>query len=115
MPSSTVVQQEIAECTRISAAACTKAIALARKGDEGYLASATRIVVDDTCPPPSLCDRKYPFDAVVVFVTAGADTTGWYSFHVYGLEDDMPTTAEPWVPDLPAHVVARLREPQPTP
>ena len=113
-PSSTVVQQGIAECVRTSAAACTKAIGLARKGHETDVALATRIVVDDTCPPTTMCDRKYPFDAIVVFVTAGADTTGWYSYHVYGLDYDKPTNAEPWLPDVPDHVVARLREPQPT-
>lgn len=114
-PSSIVVRQGIAECVRTSAAACTKAIALARKGHEADVVGATRIVVDDTCPPPALCDRKYPFDAIVVFVTAGGDTTGWYSFHVYGLVDNKPTNAEPWAGDVPAYVIARLREPQPTP
>ena len=114
-PSSTVIQQGIAECVRTSAAACAKAIALARKGPEDYLAFATRIVVDDTCPPSAMCDRKYPFDAFVVFVTAGADTTGWYAFHVYGLEYDRPTNAERGGPDLPAHLIARLKAPQPSP
>ncbi len=62
-----------------------------------------------------MCDRKYPFDAIVVFVTAGADTTGWYSAEVVGLEYDQPTKVVAWQGNVPAHIVARLREPQPTP
>ena len=104
------------DCGRISAAACAKAIALARKGHESEVSGATRIVVDDTCPPTTLCDRKYPFDAAVVFVTAGADTTGWYFCEVVGLKDDQPTKAQGWqMYELPAHIVAELRAPQPSP
>lgn len=103
------------DCGRISSAACAEAIALARVGHEVEVAGATRIVVDDTCSPRAICDRLYPFESVVVFVTAGADSTGWYAFHVFGLEYNAPTDAEPWQGDLPAHVVQRLQEPQPTP
>jgi hypothetical protein len=119
----------LVDCGRISPAACAKSVALARAGNEAEVVGATRIVVDDTCPPDTLgvstptageyttvmCDRLYPFDSVVVFVTAGADTTGWYAFNVVGLEYDAPTKAEPWLGDLPAHVVQRLLEPQSTP
>jgi hypothetical protein len=76
---------------------------------------ASRIVVDDTCPPTVLCDRRYPFDAVVVFVTGGADTTGWYYGEVVGLKDDQPTKVVAWQGDLPAHIVEQLRAPQPSP
>lgn len=110
-----ILPPAIADCGRISSAACAQAIALARAGHEAEVAGATRIVVDDTCPPTAICDRLYPFDSVVVFVTAGADTTGWYAFNVVGLDYNAPTKAEPWLGDLPAHVVQRLLEPQPTP
>ncbi len=106
---------EVVDCGQISAAACAKAVALARAGHEAEVAGAAWIVVDDTCPPTVACDRLYPFDSVVVFVTAGADTTGWYAFSVVGNEYNVPTQATPWVGELPAHVVQRLREPQPTP
>jgi hypothetical protein len=99
----------IAGCGRISPAPCARAIALARTGNEAEVDDATRIVVDDVCSPTVICDRLYPFDSVVVFVTAGADTTGWYAFEVVGLDYDAPTTAEPWIGDLPAHVVEVLR------
>ena len=94
---------------------CAKAIALARAGHEAEVAGATRIVVDDTCPPPALCDRLYPFDSIVVFVTGGADTTGWYAFHVFGLKDNVPTKAARWPTEPPAHIVQRLRELDPIP
>jgi hypothetical protein len=102
------------DCGRISDAACAQAIALARAGHEAEVVGATRVVVDDECAPEVICDRMYPFDSIVVFVTAGADTTGWYVFHVFGL-GDVPTGSEPWQGEIPAHVVARLREPQPAP
>jgi hypothetical protein len=93
-----------------------KAVALARVGQGAEVAGATRIVVDDTCPPTVVCDRLYPFDSIVVFVTAGADTTGWYAFSVVGKTADTPTDATPWrLSELPAHVVQTLKGPQPTP
>jgi hypothetical protein len=104
----------IAECGRIPIAACRSAIALVRVKHKAEVSGATRIVVDDTCPPGSACDRPYPFDTAVVFVTAGGDTTGWYWFHVYG-PGQLPTKAEPWLGEWPDHIVQRLREPQPTP
>jgi hypothetical protein len=99
------------DCGRLVVTACEQAIALARVGHESELAAATRIVADDSCPPSVLCDRLHPFDSIVVFVTAGADTTGWYSFHVTGLEDSVPTKVEPWLSDLPAHIIQRLTVP----
>lgn len=98
----------VVDCGRLGVAACEQAIALARVGHESELATATLIVADDSCPPSVNCDRLYPFDSIVVFVTAGADTTGWYSFHVTGLEYSVPTKAEPWRSDLPAHIIRRL-------
>ena len=96
------------DCGRLVIVACEQAIALARVGRESELATTSRIVADDSCAPSVDCDRLYPFDTIVVFVTAGADTTGWYSFHVTGLEYSVPTKAEPWLSDLPAHLIERL-------
>lgn len=98
----------VAECGRISPAACETAIALARAAGQGEPGGTSRIVVDDLCPPTTMCDRKYPFDSLVVFVTAGADTTGWYAFEVTGLKDDTPTKAKPWLDYVPAHIVKLL-------
>lgn len=114
-PPSGLLPSAAVDCGRISPGACSKAIILARAGHGDEVAGANRIVVDDTCPPSSLCDRKYPFDSIVVFVTAGRDTAGWYAFNVVGLEYDTPTKADRWESEIPAHVIQRLTEPQPTP
>jgi hypothetical protein len=106
----------VVDCGRLGSAACDRAIALARIGHESELATTSRIVADDSCAPsPVICDRLYPFDSIVVFVTAGADTTGWYAFHVTGLEYSTPTKAEPWPSDLPPHIIQRLTSPSPAP
>jgi hypothetical protein len=95
----------VIECGRIGPAACQTAITLATAAVEpGIVEISSLIVVDDLCPPPALCDRKFPFDSLVVFVTAGADTTGWYPIEVTGLKDDTPTDAKRWDDYLPAHI-----------
>lgn len=109
------------DCGRISPEACAKAIDLVRAGHQAEVAGATRIVMDDTCPPTrrssagtmmtTICDRLYPFDTIVVVVTAGGDTTGWYAFSVVGLDVNTPTTVEPWVGEIPSHILETLREP----
>ncbi len=105
----------LVDCGRISPEACATAIDLVRAGHEAEVAAATRIVMDDTCPPMVICDRRYPFDSIVVFVTAGGETTGWYAFSVVGLVPNIPTTVEPWVGEIPSQVLENLREPQPAP
>jgi hypothetical protein len=98
----------MADCGRIGRVGCEAAIALARAGNEADIVGTTLIVVDDICAPDVLCDREFPFDAVVVFVTAGGDTTGWYGFHVVGA-GDLPTRAERWEDEFPGHIVDRIR------
>ena len=98
-------------CARISPTACTKAIALARiaAGPGGDPSRASLIVVDDVCAPTLSCDRTYPFDSLVIFVTAGADTTGWYAFEVTGLDYDTPTDAKPWLESgFPDHIATMV-------
>ncbi len=104
------------DCGRIPADPCLQAIALARAVYEDEVATAaTRIVVDDTCPLDSVCDRMYPFDAIVVFADDGGDTTGWWAYRVYGTDQDTPTTVDRWIEQIPAHLVQRIREMQPRP
>lgn len=109
-----VAPPDFGDCGRIPPAPCARAIDVARAGNEADLIGTTRIVVDDTCSPDSMCDRKFPFDAIVVFVTVVGDTTGWYAFRVFGLDGKVPTDAERWQGEIPAHVVERLRAPQPS-
>ena len=98
-----------ADCGRIAPAACERAIELARVGNEADLVGTTLIVVDDICAPEVMCDRRFPFDSMVVFVTAGGNATGWYAFHAFGRDASMPTDAEPWPDEIPRHVVDRIR------
>jgi hypothetical protein len=104
----------LVDCGRISPEACATVIDLVRAGHEAEVTTATRIVMDDTCAPTVACDRKYPFDSIVVFVTAGGDTTGWYAFSVVGLVDNTPTTVKPWIGDIPDHVLRALTEASPS-
>jgi len=99
----------MADCGRIGPTACEKAIALARAGNEADIVGTTLIVVDDTCPPDALCDRFFAFDSIVVFVTAGGDTTGWYAFHVVGSDARVPEKAGPWLDQIPSYIVDRTR------
>lgn len=109
-PSTTEIAPGVmAHCAAIEPAACAKAIALARAGNEGDLVGTSLVVVDDTCPPATECDPHLPFDAIVVFVTAGGDTTGWYGYHVTGTEAIVPEKSERWQDDIPAHIVDRIR------
>ncbi len=98
-----------ADCGRIDPPACEKAIALARAENEGDLVGMTLVVVDDTCPPAVECDPRLPFDSMVVFVTAGGDTTGWYAYHVVGTDAPVPDRAERWQDEIPQHIVDRIR------
>lgn len=104
-----------ADCGPISADACALAIELARAGNEADLIGTTLIVVDDICAPEVMCDRMFAFDSIVVFVTAGGDTTGWYAYQVVGLDAKVPTQAERWQDEIPAHIVDRIRAALPTP
>jgi hypothetical protein len=99
----------LADCGRIPVAVCERAIDLARHGNEGDIVGTTLVVVDDTCPPATECDPALPFDAIVVFVTTGGDTTGWYAYHVVATETSDPEKAERWQDEIPPHIVDRIR------
>jgi hypothetical protein len=110
----------MADCGRIDPAACERSIALARATNEPGLGAATLIVVDDPCPPPAgshitICDGFYAFSAIVIFVTAGADTTGWYAFYAFGHDPGVPARAERSPDQIPQHIVDRVRAALATP
>jgi hypothetical protein len=104
-----------AECGRIDRGACEQAIAVAKAGNEGDIVGTTLIVVDDSCPPATECDPALPFDAIVVFVTAGGDTTGWYAYEVVGTDAAKPEKVERWQHEIPQHIVDRIRAALATP
>jgi hypothetical protein len=97
-------------CNRVDRTTCETAVDLARAatGSDG-VPGTSLIVVVDVCPPTVMCDRLYAFDSLVIFVTAGADTTGWYAYEVTGLEAETPTEAKPWPRQIPPHVVSLVR------
>jgi hypothetical protein len=110
----------MADCGRIEPAACERSIALARAGNEADLVGTTLIVVDDPCPPPAgshitICDGFYAFSAIVVFATAGGDTTGWYAYYAFGHDPGVPTQAERSQDQIPPHIVDRIRAALATP
>jgi hypothetical protein len=105
----------IADCGRIDRAACEQAIKLARAGNERDIVGTTLIVGDETCPPATECDPPLPFDAIVVFVTAGGDTTGWYAYQVVRTDASGPEKAKRWQDEIPAHIVDRIRAALATP
>ena len=89
-PAETERIEQIVECGRIGQEACLESIAIVRAGYPAAVDSARAIVVDDTCPrsPPGdadvsyglICDRVYPFDALVVLVPADAsEQLSWFS------------------------------------
>ena len=43
-------------------------------------------------------------------MTGGRDTTGWYAFHVAGLEVDRPAVAASWIGEIPDWIAVRIRE-----
>jgi hypothetical protein len=105
----------VADCGRIDRLVCEQAITLARAGNEGDVVGTTLIVVDDSCPPATECDPHLPIDALVVFVTAAGDTTGWYAYQVVGTDPTKPEKAERWQDEIPAHIVDRIRAALATP
>jgi hypothetical protein len=105
----------MADCGRIDRAACEQAITLAKSGNEADIVGTTLIVVDDICPPATECDPQLPFDAIVVFVTAGGDTTGWYGYRVVGTDAPVPQNADRWQENVPGHIADRIRAALATP
>jgi hypothetical protein len=80
-------------------------IDLVAKAFPAQVGSASAVIVADTCPPASVCDRRYPVDAVVVIVPSDPQTE-LLALHVFGQE--RPEEVAPWVGPLPEHVSAML-------
>jgi hypothetical protein len=89
---------------RLSADACVKAIGLVRPSDPLDVAQAHAIVVADVCPPSVACDRRYPFDSLVVLVPPAKARAAAIAFEVTGT--DGPERVEAFSQALPAHIAA---------
>ena len=96
-------------CGRLGTGTCHATIELVRQGDPKSVEEATAIVVDDVCAPTFICDRKYPYDAIVVLVGSSGASAGWPAFEVVGL-GEQPERVEPWAGPIPSHVSALIHE-----
>src|SRR4051794_22967685 len=74
----------VVECGRFSADTCSRTIGVARTLLAPDIGKPLAIALDDSCPPRSACDRRYPFDALVVFVPPAAASWREQSVHVFG-------------------------------
>ena len=94
-------------CLRIGDETCAQAIDLVREGHGADVEAARAIIVADTCPPRSVCDRLYAIDTVVVLVPGGAGGQT-LAFHVVGHQQ--PEKVSEWIADpLPEDVLETLR------
>jgi hypothetical protein len=84
-PAATERFEQIVECGRIGQEDCRESIAIVRADYTAAVDTARAIVVDDTCPRSAsggylICDRVYPFDALVVLIPAdGTEALSWFS------------------------------------
>jgi hypothetical protein len=95
-------------CGRLDPDPCHAAIELVRQADPKRVEAATAIVVDDVCAPTVLCDRLYPFDALVVLVASSGGPTESHVYQVVGL-DYQPERVEAWAGPVPAHITALVQ------
>jgi hypothetical protein len=95
----------VVRCARLGEVDCEGAIALARDIDPAAYTHAELVVADDTCAPGLICDRLYPFSALVVFATRAGSSAGSAAFFVHGASG--PEAAErssadgaSWITDM---------------
>jgi hypothetical protein len=101
-------------CGRIKATDCQKSIDLVRSQTRSDLSQVIRIVVDDVCSPEVICDRRWPFDAIVVLsgpVERSGDA-GQVALHAYeAVGASGPETATPFSGEIPTHIKSGLSAP----
>jgi hypothetical protein len=95
-------------CGRLDTDPCHAAIELVRQVDLKRVEAATAIVVDDVCAPTILCDRLYPFDALVVLVSSSGAPAESHAYQVVGL-DYQPERVEAWEGPIPPHIAALVQ------
>jgi hypothetical protein len=103
-------------CGRLTPSSCAAVIQLVRSLHPSSVLMTGAIVVDDTCPPPrrsagtmviTMCDRKYPFDSLVVLVPPPGGSVKPQAFEVVGL-GEVPERVQPWPDAIPAHIEALI-------
>jgi hypothetical protein len=55
----------------------------------------------------TMCDRKYPFDSLVVLVPPPGGSVKPQAFEVVGL-GEVPERVQPWPDAIPAHIEALI-------
>ena len=98
-------QLTIVECGRFPQAICSQTIGVARQALSPEFAKPVAIAVDDPCSPRSICDRQYPFEAIVAFVL---DPTAASRPAVRVFGKTGPERAEAWSQPLPPHIEALI-------
>jgi hypothetical protein len=74
----------VVRCMHLGLEDCEGAVAIAREARPEAWDEALLVIVDDTCTPGADCDRLFPFDAVVVFVTQPGSLVGSTAVGVVG-------------------------------
>jgi hypothetical protein len=97
-------------CGRIEVSNCRRSIELVRR-HTGDLSRVNQIAVDDACPPGTVCDRLWDFEAFVVLSTldqqsSDAGTVATLAYLVTG--NAGPQDATPFRGELPTHIKALL-------
>lgn len=94
-------------CGRLDLDRCAAAIALVRSLDPSRVDTAAFVAVDDACPPSAACDRRYPFDSLVVLPSTTNVGVLWDAYEVVGLAQE-PEEVMPYAGPLPPHILALL-------
>jgi hypothetical protein len=111
-PASTAAPMPAVRCIGIPETepdVCGTMVALVQETRPDEVRDASRILVVDTCPPRSMCDRQYLYDAVALVVPAGGDIAKALALRVFG-HQGQPLGIEAWSGPLPEHVASLLAQ-----
>lgn len=98
----------VVTCGQVDAFTCGGLLTMLAADHRDQLAAATRIVVDDTCPPASVCDRLHAFEAMVVVVPPeGIDAAVAY-LATGKIREDGPDVIAPYTDPTPAFIAAQV-------
>ena len=103
-PSRPTTSEPTVRCLGVTNDVCREMLMVVRVRFAPEVDAASEVIIADTCPPDSMCDRQFQFDAAVVIVPADGGPPLFLS--VTG--QDRPDQVKPWVGPLPEHVEALL-------
>lgn len=88
---------------RLSAEDCDAAIAVVRAKDRVVVDAADVIVIEDTCPKDSLCDRQYAYDSLVAIRLRDGSQAAYNVAGIDGFDRLVPFEGE-----VPAYIASQL-------